>query len=127
MEITNELLAAYAEGNVSVEERDAVRKYLAENPSELESIMLMMDEDYEIEPKTEEECGGTFVDAISDMTVGALSAAAFAPASSLSGMVGTGVQALHHTRRHVETPGHADLGNFESRLDTLLGDINSLK
>lgn len=126
MDITNELLAAYAEGHVSVEERDAVRKYLADNPSELESIMMMMDEDYEIEPMTEEECGGNLVDAISDMTVGALSAAAFAPASSVLGMAGVGIQALHHTRRHVETPSHADLGNFESRVDTLLGEIDSL-
>lgn len=49
MKISNELLAAYAEGNVSAEERDVVRQYLAEYPQELESVMIMMDEDYELE------------------------------------------------------------------------------
>lgn len=49
MEITNELLAAYAEGNVSESERNAVRQYLIENPKELESVMMMMDEDYDIQ------------------------------------------------------------------------------
>lgn len=51
MEITNELLAAYAEGNVTPEERKAVREYLTEHPSQLESVMLMMDEDYGMEAK----------------------------------------------------------------------------
>ena len=47
MKISNELLAAYAEGKVTKEERNQVRQYLAENPQELESVM-MMDEDYEL-------------------------------------------------------------------------------
>ncbi len=49
MEISNELLAAYAAGNVSDEERLAVRQYLIENPNEMESLLMMMDEDYELE------------------------------------------------------------------------------
>lgn len=48
MKISNELLAAYAEGKVTKEERNQVRKYLSENPAELESVMIMMDEDYEL-------------------------------------------------------------------------------
>lgn len=48
MKISNELLAAYAEGKVTKEERSQVRQYLAENPQELESVMMMMDEDYEL-------------------------------------------------------------------------------
>lgn len=48
MNITNELLAAYAEGNVSNEERLAVRQYLTENPQEWDSMIMMMDEDYDI-------------------------------------------------------------------------------
>lgn len=48
MEITNELLAAYAEGNVSETERNAVRQYLTDNPNELETMLIMMDEDYEL-------------------------------------------------------------------------------
>ncbi len=55
MKITNELLAAYAEGNVTPEERKAVRQYLVEHPSELESVMLMMDSDNDMDvtPKKE--------------------------------------------------------------------------
>lgn len=49
MDITNELLAAYAEGHVSDSERTAVRQYLAEHPEELESVMIMMDEDFDIQ------------------------------------------------------------------------------
>ena len=49
MEITNELLAAYAEGNVSESERKAVRQYLIEHPDQMEVVMMMMDEDYDIQ------------------------------------------------------------------------------
>ena len=49
MNISNELLAAYAAGNVTNDERNAVRQYLAEHPQELESVMMMMDEDYELD------------------------------------------------------------------------------
>lgn len=43
MEITNELLAAYAEGNVSRKEREAVSQYLAANPDKMESVMFAME------------------------------------------------------------------------------------
>lgn len=43
MNITNELLAAYAEGNVSQEEREVVRQYLATNPKKMESVLFAMD------------------------------------------------------------------------------------
>lgn len=46
MEITNELLAAYAENNVSPQEREAVRQYLTLHPDQLEAVMMMMDEDF---------------------------------------------------------------------------------
>ena len=49
MEITSELLAAYAEGNVSESERNAVRQYLTEHPDQLESVMIMMDDDFDIQ------------------------------------------------------------------------------
>lgn len=126
MEITNELLAAYAEGLVSKEERDAVRKYLAENPSELESIMMMMDEDYEIEPKTEEKCGGKDVSFPTLSAMSAIHAVSFAPSISFKGRCGNAVQSLEHSRMRVDAPMYADLGNFNSRLDTLLDEIKSL-
>lgn len=43
MIIDNELLAAYAEGNVSQEEREAVRQYLVENPDMMESVLFAME------------------------------------------------------------------------------------
>lgn len=68
MKISNELLAAYAEGNVSQEERQAVRQYVMENPEELETVAMMMDEDYDME--VEED--NTPIDTAPDFTVGAL-------------------------------------------------------
>ena len=49
MDITNELLAAYAAGNVSDSERSTVRQYLADHPDQLETVMIMMDEDFDIQ------------------------------------------------------------------------------
>lgn len=82
MEITNELLAAYAEGNVSDQERKAVRQYLAENPNEMETVLMMMDDDYGLElddevlDETAEEISLSDKDSFSDICY---SAAAFAP------------------------------------------------
>lgn len=83
MEITNEILAAYAEGKVSVEERNQVREYLMQHPSKLESVIAMMDEDYELELcdaddlfSVEKSGVSRKVQSFSDI---ALSAAAFAP------------------------------------------------
>lgn len=44
MIIDNELLAAYAEGKASLEEREAVRQYLAENPNQMESVLFAMED-----------------------------------------------------------------------------------
>lgn len=88
MEITNEILAAYAEGKVSVEERNQVREYLMQHPSKLESVMTVMDEDYELELcdaddlfSVEKSGVSSKVQSFSDI---ALSAAAFAPISAAS-------------------------------------------
>lgn len=59
MEITSELLAAYAEGNVSESERNAVRQYLTEHPDQLESVMIMMDEDFDIQLEDKKRSGTT--------------------------------------------------------------------
>lgn len=58
MEITNNLLAAYAKGNVSKEERLFVRHHLAEDVGDLLSVFDMMDEDkdlYDIVLSTEDD------------------------------------------------------------------------
>lgn len=43
MEITNELLAAYAKGNVTEEERLAVRGHLAKNPADMQTVFEALD------------------------------------------------------------------------------------
>ena len=122
MKISNELLAAYAEGNVSNEERKQVRQYLSENPAELESVMMMMDEDYELDPYTDEDTSLEFnignmahvnKDSFSDI---ALSAAAFAPACSMENDVMLKAS-------NIETPGHADKPSFSSQLGNLLDEL----
>jgi hypothetical protein len=113
MEITNELLAAYAEGNVSDSERNAVRQYLADNPDQLETVMMMMDEDYDLDLEDETEVGdiaptsdeGTFSDIC-------YSAAAFAPR-------------IVPMKNVIESPSFEDIGSFDQRLDDLLDEIDS--
>lgn len=112
MEITIELLAAYAAGNVSESERNAVRQYLAENPDEMESVMMMMDEDYDIDLEDETEVE----DVVSASDEGSFSdicysAAAFAPR-------------IVPMKNIIERPGHADNGSFSQRLDDLLDEID---
>ena len=112
MNISNELLAAYAEGNVTNDERNAVRQYLAEHPQELESVMMMMDEDYELDLDDAEE--NDFLvdsqheaDSFHDI---ALSAAAFAPQTIF----------LNHNSVSKKT---GDRNSFSQQLDELLDDI----
>lgn len=112
MNISNELLAAYAAGNVTNEERNAVRQYLAENPRDLETVMVMMDDDYELELDDADEndflVGGQHgTDSFHDI---ALSAAAFAPQMSC----------LNHNSVSRTT---SDRNNFNQQLDELLDDI----
>ena len=112
MEITNELLAAYAEGNVSESERKAVRQYLAENPKELETVMMMMDEDYDLdldeETEVEDVALASKEGSFSDICY---SAAAFAPR-------------IIPMRNMIESPGHGDKKSFNQRLDDLLDEID---
>lgn len=111
MIISNELLAAYAEGKVSTEERDAVRQYLADNPQELESVMMMMDEDYELEiDETGENAvfleGNQGCNSFHDI---AYSAAAFAPSST-----------MQHFSHNNHNSGSDD---FNSHLECLMDEI----
>lgn len=52
MKITHEILALYAEGKASPQQRDAVRHYLTAHPAEMENILLMMDDDLAINQDT---------------------------------------------------------------------------
>lgn len=46
MEITNKLLAAYAKGNVSEEERLAVRAHISKSPADMQTVFGMLDDMY---------------------------------------------------------------------------------
>lgn len=111
MEITNELLAAYAEGNVSESERNAVRQYLTDNPDELETVLMMMDEDYELEVDDEDDVGDhvqlNMKDSFSNICY---SAAAFAPR-------------VMPLKNFFNNPPIIEKSNFNKRLDDLLDDI----
>ena len=108
MEITNELLAAYSEGKVSNEERDCVRHYLTENPEELESIMLMMDEDYDLDLQEEiiDDSIAINDNSFSDISY---SSAAFSPQIS---------------NNHTKQSNYADRPSFEQRMDELLDELH---
>ena len=112
MEITNELLAAYAEGNVSESERNTVRQYLADNLDQLETVMMMMDEDYDLDLEYETEvknvASANDEGIFSDICY---SAAAFAPR-------------IVPMKNIIESPGHDDIGCFNQRLDDLLDEID---
>lgn len=125
MKINNELLAAYAEGNVSQEERKTVRQYLMENPQELESVAMMMDEDYDLEveedsDKLDDDTSGNSFDAPIGAVGGMLgsivtpslcmSAAAFAPSI------------MPKFCRNSAIP-QASKGSFSQRLGNLLDEL----
>lgn len=111
MEITDQLLAAYVEGNVSDSERDAVRHYLTDNPAELETVTMMMDEDYDLDLDDVDD------DTISDSVGGestfsdlCYSAAAFAPR-------------IMSFKKFSNSPPKIEKSNFSQRLDDLIDDI----
>lgn len=111
MEITNELLAAYAEGNVTESERNTVRQYLVDNPDQLETIMMMMDEDYDLnlesETEVEDVTSARFEESFSDICY---SAAAFAPRTV-------------PIKNVIKNLDHKNTGSFNQRLSDMLDDI----
>lgn len=117
--ITAQLLAAYAEGKVSKAERDAVRQYLAEHPEQMETVMLMMDQDSELglvkggkngDKTTLSDAFGSLVKATSGGVM--LNSAAFAPCI------------LPKTIKTSKSPKVVKSG-FKHRLDDFLDEIDS--
>lgn len=53
MVITDELIAAYIDGNVTAEERRQVRRYLAAHPEEQDLVLALMDEAEECSKEAE--------------------------------------------------------------------------
>lgn len=111
MDISNELLASYSEGKVTESERCAVRDYLAEHPDEMETVMMMMDDDFDlqldddpdIEPLPSNNSSGAFADI-------SYSSAAFAP------------RTIH--MKISKSLNLIDKGGFQHRLSNLLDELD---
>ena len=112
MVINDELIACYVEGTATIEERDAVRKYLSLHPEEYERVLCLMDndieckvEDNDIRPYgSEQDHDSSFYDV-------AYSAAAFAPQQK--GILGINKISLSDKK-----------GNLLERLNNMLDDVN---
>lgn len=80
MVVNEELIAAYIDGNVTVEERNEVRKYLAQHPVEQDLVFSLMEEiditDKEIEKPKAKVISMNQEQSYSEI---AYAAAAFAP------------------------------------------------
>ena len=112
MKVSDELLAAYAEGKVSDAERKAVREYLMQNPDELESVMMMMDKDFELTPTGEPLVNSNeILSSVGSMADICYSAAAFAPKC---------------ISKSISQPPKPELKKraFKDRLDDFLDELN---
>lgn len=112
MEITNELLAAYAEGNVSKQERKAVRQYLTDHPEELESVMMMMDDFYDLDLDNEYKESDNTIETSTKQSNSDIcyNVAAFAPRAITM-------------QSQIECPGRVEIEGFSRRLDDFLNDL----
>lgn len=117
MEITNELLAAYAEGNVTPEERKAVREFLTEHPDLLESVAMMMDEDYGMEAKPSRRKGISFKGSMFNRAIEACTAV------FPMGYIATGTAAAHFSPFESDDSAPSPQKTFNERLDELIDEI----
>ncbi len=110
MEITDEIIARYAEGTATPEEVTTVREYLLQHPEERESILLLMDDhqDY-LEEWKENEFENTKDAGFSDVM---MSAAAFAPPIKL-------VKKKKRSTQERES-------SFLSRMSSMLDELDKL-
>lgn len=103
--ITSQLLAAYAEGKVTPDERTSIRAYLAQHPELLEGVLYMIDK-FDVECANSDACTPSTL--FPDVS---LYAAAFTPFETQS-------KTSHH---FTCTSGIEDIGaSFKNRLDSLL-------
>lgn len=85
MVITEEIIAAYIEGNVSVDERNEIRRYLAKHPEMQDLVFALMDEEeMGVEDVVTKEAWSHSEQSLSNI---AYSAAAFAPKLSRESQV----------------------------------------
>lgn len=104
MEITHEILAAYADGTLSKNLLPEVRKYLATHPEELDQVLLLMDTSHPVEEQNLFESTGATVG--KTYTLLSQSAAAFVPPA----------------KRQQKNPSVREM-NIQSNLTNLLNDL----
>lgn len=114
MDISDNLLAAYVEGQITDAERNAVRRYLAEHPDELKCVALMMDtnDDLDTEEFDVDTAPLQHKASFSDICY---SAAAFVPNI---------VPRTNVLGNHIKTFGSKSKTTFSQRLESLLDDIS---
>ena len=126
MEITNELLAAYAEGNVKPEERKAIRQFLTEHPDLLESVAMMMDEDYGMEAKPPRKKEISFKGSMASRAMAngsALASASVFPIGSIAAGVAAGAAAVYGSIFERDSSAPTAPQTFNERLDDLLDEL----
>ena len=104
MEITHEILAAYADGTLSETLLPEVRKYLATHPEELDQVLLLMDTSHSVDEQNLFESAGATIGKTS--TLLSQSAAAF----------------VIPTKRQQKNPSIREM-NIQSNLTNLLNDL----
>lgn len=119
MEITDNLFAAYVEGNVTDDERLTVRNYLTEHPDELECVALMMDTDDDL--KTEDFDSEDFdANTATIQHRGSFSDICYSAAAFVPDMAPlTNILDISET-----SFGEKNKTTFSQRLDSLLDDIS---
>lgn len=83
MVITEEIIAAYIEGNVTTEEKTQVRLYLAKHPEMQDLVLALMDDDVIIDNDIQKD-NMELLSIEQSFTDIAYSAAAFAPKMSIA-------------------------------------------
>lgn len=100
MEITDELIAAYIDGNVTTEERLQVRRYLSVYPEEQDLVLALMDEVEDYSEVVDGE-SATALQKEQSFTDIAYAAAAFAPRKAISYEANSNVLMNKSRERHL--------------------------
>lgn len=102
MEITHEILAAYADGTLSENLLPEVRKYLATHPEELDQVLLLMDTSHPVDDTQEQ--------------------AILSPVCGKASIASSGAAFVVSKANHTSRPKPRKL-NIQSKLTNLLDEI----
>lgn len=123
MEITDELIAAYADGMATPEEKVAVRKYLVEHPEERERMVMLMDDfPTDLEDRDEDKNERVFDSHVYNMAPSELPS----PISLIKMMAKTSFKVAKKVKRALSDEPPRKKDSFEERLSKLMEEIDSL-